>query len=383
MFKQLNLKALMTIQSLNQKDHLLLTLEYPPFLGGVGIYLFNLFNAGEYQVLVNGSGPNQIPFFYKYFWPRWLKIFFYLWRKCQTFKVLHISHVLPLGYVAYLLKILARKKYVIYLHGLDFNLLKSGKWKAFWGQKILKSASLIVCNSQFLKNQVAEFLKTSAPEIKVIYPAPRRELVTLSQQELNQGRVASLRAKYQIAADDKVILSVGRLVERKGQGLLIEALGEQWPENVKCFIRGIGPEDVNLRRLIAKYHLEKQVFLLNEVATPEELSAWWSLADLFVLPTLELGNDVEGFGIVFIEAGLYEKAVVGGQGAGVAEAVRHNETGILLENPRDLANLRENVLILLNNDEARQRLGAANHVWSQKFIYSENYLWKTLPDNLK
>lgn len=373
----------MTTQSLKEKDHLLLTLEYPPFLGGVGVYLFNLFSGGDYQVLCHGTEPGQLNFFYKYFWPHWLKIFFYLLRKNRTFKILHISHILPLGYVAYLLNVLLRKKYVIYLHGLDFNLMRGNGRKTFWGRRILKSAALIVCNSQFLKNQVSDFLGEDSPEIKVIYPAPRQELVELSQRPANQERLYRLRQKYQIGDNDKILLSVGRLVERKGVALVLEALGNAWPENLKYFIWGIGPEEEKIRRLIAKYHLEKQVFLLNDVAKPEVLADFWNLADLFVLPTLELGADVEGFGIVFIEAGLFGKTVIAGQGAGVAEAVLHQKTGIVLENPRDLANLRENVLNLLNNDEARQRLAEANQEWARRFIYSENYLWKILPDNLK
>jgi len=373
----------MTTQSLKEKDHLLVTLEYPPFLGGVGIYLSNLFSQGQYQVLANGTGDGQIPFFYKYFWPRWLKIFFYLWRRARTYQVLHISHILPLGYVAYLLKIVARKKYVIYLHGLDFNLLRSGKWKAYWGKRILQSASLIVTNSQFLQSEVENFLNAKKPEIKVIYPSPRQEFSRLSKLAPNPERLRTLRQKYSINDNDKILLSVGRLVERKGQRLVLEALGPQWPADLKYFIRGIGPEEVILRALIAKYHLEKQVFVLNDIASPEVLADFWNLADLLVLPTLELGSDVEGFGIVFIEAGLFGKAVIAGQGRGVAEAVKHNETGMILDNPRDLAKLRENVLNLLNNDQLRNRLAEANRTWSQQFIHSDQYLWKTLPDNLK
>jgi len=373
----------MTTQSLKEKDHLLLTLEYPPFCGGVGTYLFNLFSVADYQVLVNGNGEGQRRFFYKYFWPRWLKIFFYLWRKCKKFKVLHISHILPLGYVAYLLKILARKKYVIYLHGLDFNLMKAGKWKARWGRKILKSASLIVTNSQFLQNEVKSFLGDDGPLMKVIYPAPHRELSRLATAMPRLEKLNALRQKYQIAETDQILLSTGRLVERKGQALLIKALAKDWPANLKYLIVGRGPEEASLRRLIGEYHLEKQVFVLPGVDKTEDLADFYRLADLFVLPTLELGADVEGFGIVFIEAGLFEKAVIAGQGRGVGEAVKHKETGIIVDDPRDLANLRENVLSLLNNEEERRRLATANHAWSQKFIYSENYLWKTLLDNLK
>jgi phosphatidylinositol alpha-1,6-mannosyltransferase len=207
--------------------------------------------------------------------------------------------------------------------------------------------------------------------------------VSLAKLPANEASLKNLRQKYQIEEYDKVLLSVGRLVERKGVALVLEALGENWPKNLKYFVRGMGPEEEKLRRLIAKYNLEKQVFLLNDVAKPEVLADFWNLADLFVLPTLELGTDVEGFGIVFIEAGLFGKAVIGGQGRGVAEAVRHQETGVLLENPRDLAILRGNVLNLLNNDSERQRLAAANLAWAQKFIYSDQYLWKILSNNLK
>src|SRR6056297_1854208 len=167
------------------KKHLLLTLEYPPQSGGVGVYLKNLVDNNqsyEFKVIKHNEQNKcsvknltddkvvECNFFYKYCWPRWLKIYFFLKNiyKKYPFQVLHISHILPLGYVAYLFSKTFNISYIIYLHGLDFNLMKSSKWKSYWGKKILSNAKIIVTNSEYLKGQVSDFINHK--KITTIYP---------------------------------------------------------------------------------------------------------------------------------------------------------------------------------------------------------------------
>lgn len=376
---------------MNKKEkHLLLTLEYPPNCGGVGIYLKNLVGNNQtydFKVIKHSEqNPCSLErasvscenFFYNFFWPRWLKIYFSLKKlyKSWPFKVLHISHILPLGYVAYLLSKKLNISYVIYLHGLDFNLMKKSAWKARWGKKILARAKLVVTNSYFLKEAVQNFMGDDFNKIETIYPIPNQKLLAYQNNELVKNEALAFREKYAINKDNKILLTVGRLVERKGQALVLQAL--KYLPDYKYFILGRGPEKENLENLIKEYNLEDRVWLLSEILDDKTLAAYYEMADLFIMPSLELGADVEGFGIVYLEANAFALPVIAGQGQGILEAVADGETGLVLQKARDIDEIVMKIKKILGNQEYYNELqkNALKHY--KKYLYEENHLFNKI-----
>lgn len=154
------------------------------------------------------------------------------------------------------------------------------------------------------------------------------------------------------------ILSVGRLIKRKGQDEVLKSLPrvlEKHPQ-VRYLIIGSGPEHSNLFRLIKTLDLESSVNILDDIAD-SELAFYYQSSDLFVLPTKHLDEiDVEGFGIVFLEAGSYRIPSIGGKTGGVVDAIEDYKTGFLI-NPYDSSELSDKICQLIHNDSLRKNMG--------------------------
>jgi glycosyltransferase involved in cell wall biosynthesis len=147
---------------------------------------------------------------------------------------------------------------------------------------------------------------------------------------LETDRVA-VRARYGIGAR-KFVLSVCHLRRRKGIDLAIRSLAALGTDSgdLVYVIAGDGPEEPALRELARAAGVAERVVFAGPV-TDAEKAALLAECAFFVLPTRAMPGDVEGFGIVFLEAGWYGKAVIGGRNGGVPEAVDEGVTGVLVD----------------------------------------------------
>ena len=174
-----------------------------------------------------------------------------------------------------------------------------------------------------------------------------------------------------------VLLSVGRLVHRKGIDVMLTALPgvlKQVP-NALYVIIGDGPERKRLQALCDRLLLTDSVRFVSE-KQPHELRNWFNLCDLFVLPTRELAADVEGFGLVFLEAAACSKPAIGTRSGGVPDAVVDGETGLLVpsETPEKLS---EAVVRILCSSDLADRMGKAGR---RRVLNSAN--WDTVASTL-
>ncbi len=384
---------------MNKNDNfLLITTDFPPDFGGVANYWSNLsrelallLGEDRYAVLAPHKegdlrfdiSQNYIIYrrelYYKKFWPKWLKIFFPLWKiiKQRRVNFLLVTQILPVGTVAFFCKILLGVNYAVSLHGLDLAFAQKKKIKRVLTRIILNYADYIFVNSKFTKTKLLEFFPKGKIKVEIIYPCCSLNNNNYPQQDLVDFK------NGQKLQDKKMVLSVGRLVERKGFDTMIKALPQvlqKFPELVYV-IYGVGQEKERLNKLAQELKVEKSILITNE----DSLEKYYQSCDLFVLPCRELANgDVEGFGIVFLEAGIFGKAVIAGNSGGAPEAVVDGETGFVID-PTDEQWLAEKVLELLQNRELAERLGqngqkraSDQFVWSKQakkllmFITKEN-----------
>ena len=134
--------------------------------------------------------------------------------------------------------------------------------------------------------------------------------------------------------EKRFVLCLGRLVFRKGFDLGIEAfemVADEFPE-MELFVVGDGPERESLASRVEESPVRRRITLTGEVNAEEK--AWlMAQCELFLMPNRPVEGDMEGFGIVFLEAGWAGKAVIGGNNGGVPEAIEDGVTGYCVESP--------------------------------------------------
>jgi phosphatidylinositol alpha-1,6-mannosyltransferase len=138
---------------------------------------------------------------------------------------------------------------------------------------------------------------------------------------------------------------------------VIKALSEWGPEDlkIKYFIAGSGSEEKYLRSLAAVSPLSESIVFLGEI-NEDEKWLWLHACDLFIMPAREIGNDFEGFGIVYLEANLAGKMVVAGNSGGVKDAVEEGVSGFLVD-PENISEIKNLIIKLKNNKDLLFNMG--------------------------
>ncbi|RZU52882.1 phosphatidylinositol alpha-1,6-mannosyltransferase [Krasilnikovia cinnamomea] len=178
---------------------------------------------------------------------------------------------------------------------------------------------------------------------------------------------AAVRARYGLT-DRPVIVCVSRLVPRKGQDTLIRALPEvrRRVPGAALLLGSGGPYRKTLARLAREHGVESDVVFTGSVPWAE-LPALFAAGDVYAMPcrTRAAGLDVEGLGIVYLEASATGLPVVGGDSGGAPDAVRDGETGYVVGG-RDLAALTERLVELLSDPAKARAMGAAGRAWVER-----------------
>ncbi|MBT2366504.1 glycosyltransferase family 4 protein [Streptomyces sp. ISL-10] len=181
-------------------------------------------------------------------------------------------------------------------------------------------------------------------------------------------------------SDRPVVVCVSRLVPRKGQDTLILALPAilaKVPDAVLLIVGG-GPYEKDLRRLAAETGVSDSVRFTGAVPW-SELPAHYGAGDVFAMPcrTRRGGLDVEGLGIVYLEASATGLPVVAGDSGGAPDAVLDGETGWVVRGnaPEDTA---ERIVALLDDPRLRQRMGERGRAWVE-----EKWRWDLLAERLR
>jgi phosphatidylinositol alpha-1,6-mannosyltransferase len=189
---------------------------------------------------------------------------------------------------------------------------------------------------------------------------------------------AEIRARHGLG-DRPTVVCVSRLVPRKGQDQLIRALPairERVPDAALLIVGG-GPYRTKLTALVTELGLERDVVLTGSVPWAE-LPAHYAAGDVFAMParTRGKGLDVEGLGIVYLEASATGLPVVAGNSGGAPEAVLDEVTGHVVDG-RDAGQLAETLVSLLSDPVRARRMGEAGRAW-----VSENWRWDVLAQRL-
>lgn len=243
--------------------------------------------------------------------------------------VIYSSHWRNTGVATWLARMLASVSFVQAVHGTEITALVDGS--AGWPfrvafDRVVRDAAGIIALGQ---TQTRMLRDLGVPEDRILtspegvhverFTTPPRERISELQSRLDLG-------------DGPVLLTVGRVVPRKGHDTVIRALpavARAHPD-VCYLVVGRGPEEDRLRWLAKEYGVAKHVTFAGFLEDDEVVAAY-HLADLLVLPNRKVNGDIEGFGIAVLEAGACGKPAVVGDQHGPAEIVVDGETGRLID----------------------------------------------------
>jgi phosphatidylinositol alpha-1,6-mannosyltransferase len=197
--------------------------------------------------------------------------------------------------------------------------------------------------------------------------------------EMFRPDVASMRAKVGLA-DRPVVVCVSRLVARKGQDTLIRALPSirQRVPDAALLLVGGGPYQSTLERIARENGVEGNVVITGSVPWPE-LPSYYAAGDVFAMPcrTRRGGLDVEGLGVVYLEAAAAGLPVVAGNSGGAPDAVLDGETGVVVEGASVPA-VAAAVGDLLSDPARAQGMGKNGRAWVE-----EKWRWETVAARLQ
>lgn len=290
-------------------------------------------------------------------WTRWAR------RHVQArgVSLLHVGNIRPAGYIAAMLRRQLGIPYIVYVHGKD--LLKerrkgASRWIVRAGtREILGHAAAIVANSTATAQLAREILHAlgqtkACTRVHVVHPGA-------DPCRFKAGVAGASEWRRQVAGDGALLLSVARLVERKGIDTVIEALPailDAHPSTTYAVI-GTGPDLARLQELAQRMGVTEHVRFVGEVGE-DALPMCYAAADLFMLPAREIliHDEVEGFGIAYVEAAASGVPSIAAGTGGVADAVVDGVTGVLVA-PGSAASVATATIRLLDDTALRARLG--------------------------
>lgn len=237
----------------------------------------------------------------------------------------------------------------------------------------LERAGAIFAVSEFTATQVADLLSRKGRSAPPIHTLRARVDIERFRPDVDSSAAVT---RYGIEDTDKVVLCFGRLVPRKGVDRLIEALPairERVPA-ARLVVAGTGPEEDRLRRIAGD-----GVIFAGRV--PDELAPQvYARADVFALAVADRyrGREVEGLGVVLLEAAACEVPCVTGRSGGTPEAVLDGSTGFVID-ATDQAALVDRIAGLLENQHLARQMGSAGRKHVLESFYGTGRL-KSLLD---
>lgn len=265
-------------------------------------------------------------------------------------------------------------RFTLIVHGTEIYMHFAGESLRSWPKRLLMrwffhKATSIICVSRSTKDLLEQNISGLGKIISVVHLGidPDKPSITDVSKRLLE--------KFDLQ-NQKVILTVARLSKGKGQDTVIKALPRILREipNTKYVVVGDGPERSELGKLVDELRLKKSVVFTGGISR-EELGSFYNICDVFVM--LSRRGKKESFGLVYLEAWVYEKPVIGGNTGGVSEVIEDRRTGILVD-PLDVDTAAKALCLLLKNKNMARAMGRAGHKRVEEAFSRKAMAQKTL-----
>lgn len=351
------------------RRHLLVTNDFPPKIGGIQNYLWELWRRLEPGIAMVATTPYRgsvafdaaQPFPVERSPEPWLGPWPWLVPRIRAMADRHgaelilLDPALPLGAIGPSLG----RPYGVILHGAEVTIPARLPGIRSLMARTLDGASLVISAGRYALAEAERCVGRSLPSV-VIPPGVDAERF----RPLGQQRRAEVRAEHGVAADEVLVASVSRLVPRKGMDTLIRATAEadrrlapRGPR-LRLIIGGSGREEADLRHLADRLGAPVQ---LTGRLPDQDVAELYGAADLMAMLCNERwrGLEQEGFGIVFLEAAAAGVAQIAGRSGGAHEAVEDGVTGVVIDRPTDVSAAAGALVELAIDPERRTKYGEA------------------------
>lgn len=283
----------------------------------------------------------------------------FYWRSARAIKKLvkqyditeiHCGRVIHEGVIAWLVSLTTKVSVSCFIHGEDIETAATSREHHLMVNKVCVKSKHLICNSLNSQN-IAQRLGFDYQNTLILHPgADCSRFVPAACDEAFRQKMGW--------HERKVILTVGRLQARKGHDKMIEAMQsilKKEPNALYCMV-GSGTTKSYLEELIAQYELSESVIFLDEISDQEMIQCYQQ-CDLFILPNRTIDNDIEGFGMVLVEAQACAKVVIAGDSGGTKETMLPNETGFVID-CTDAELIASTIIELLGDSDKRERMGS-------------------------
>ncbi len=343
--------------------HLLLTNDFPPKVGGIQSYLWQLwrrlpaeetfvwttphragaaFDAEQAFTIGRSRGPVLLPN------PVLLRRVNRLLDELDIDLVL-VDPAFPLGLMAPWLS----RPYGVVLHGAEVTVPARLPLSGAALGRVLRQAEVVISAGHY---PAAEAERCAGRPLPLVVVPPGVDVSRF--QPLALERKAAVRQRYGLDQEDFVVVSVSRLVPRKGMDVLIRATAQlRWRHpSLRVLIGGKGRDENRLRReILGRGAPVELVGFVDE----DDLPALYGCADAFAMLCRSrwLGLEQEGFGIVFTEAAACGVPALSGRSGGAHEAVEHGVTGLVIEQPASTEHVANGLRELITDNVRRTEMG--------------------------
>ena len=361
-------------RSPNATHTLVITNDFPPRDGGIQTFVYELVSRldPEHVTVLASSYPGDADFDATLAFrvvraktqvllptPRTAALAKSLVKETGATQVL-FGAAAPLGLLSSSLRKVGVQRIVAMSHGHEAG------WAITPGTRTLlrrigSAVDTLTYLGSYTRSKIAPALKSDAvPRMRQLAPAVDPEVFHPRNHELGQDLLAQhgLEGK-------RLIVCVSRLMKRKGQDQLIAAMPKilEFIPDAHLVIVGGGSFENKLRSLAKSSSAQHSVTFAGKVPFAE-LPLWYAIADVFAMPcrTRNAGWDVEGLGIVYLEASASQVPVVAGDSGGAPDAVLEGITGFVVDGT-SLVQIQDRIVTLLEDPQLAQQFGAQGREW--------------------
>ncbi len=356
--------------------HLLVTNDYPPKVGGIQSYLWEIYRRLPQDKVVVYTTPHPDA-----------KAF----DESQTHKIIRSKQrvLLPTRSIANQIRSVVEAENIDFIMydpavpigiigskiGIPYGVILHGAEVTIPGRipiartlisRVLRDAKLVVTAGDY---STKEAIRAAKQDLPIVVIPPGVDVDRFKPLD-EQSRI-NARRDFGFEDKDEVILTLSRLVPRKGMDVLIAAIAElsQARPNIHLLIAGTGRDLHRLKALAGSSNAP--VTFLGYIPD-EEVSELYGMADIFgmVCRVRWGGLEQEGFGIVFLEAAACGVPQIAGRSGGADEAVLEGETGLIVDNPSDPNAVTEALRLLLEDPVNMEEMARKSRARAEeKFSY--------------